>query len=275
MIYREGSNIPTEKARELCSVAEATISAMDKAIASLSRMTKSSRISLAVELENLVNNDDEGGSIYSRIEPINSNLFACVRANALNLYKAASSEPATNPDRRVTAGEYDSENPANMFSDAVDVFFEKEVVFIKVPMLWTRSGRQIKDASGKVITPDKNTLFLEELSLILDKKVKENAAAIDGFRSKTISFLYVYDSLPNNKTLVADNSNHDIDLVQDTVTQYFPGGDDPLFCSVFQSSVVSKDVPSGTYLTIARGSQTIIPITNVIKFWTEKNSTKK
>ena len=68
------------------------------------------------------------------------------------------------------------------------------------------------------------------------------------FKKKLVSFFFVYHTDTKD---IPDSDRHDTKTITDAITGWLPGGDAAASCSFFQKTLLTDDVPAGTFVVVS------------------------
>ena len=153
--------------------------------------------------------------------------------------------------------------------DRVVSHYESDGIFVRTPLLWNRQTfKKKKTANGKKTITTETVRFFRD-SVIESLLSNPGYASFDFsvYQEKTIQYLFIYSAKTAEKRRLVDADNHETKYVTDAICALLPSGDSALCCSFFYSTVITDDVPEGTYITITPELNRLKPANQIIEFW--------
>lgn len=202
--------------------------------------------------------------VYTKALEILDAFYFAIRKTTMELYHAALIWPSFAENGQVP-------NPGSVAQkkNIVQVYFTDRAMLVKTPMLWSRARRDII-LNGHEYRKKEDSLFREELIGEIINHPDFQKFDLSLFKPYILHFLYVYSPHSIKRGSVTDNDNHETKYIQDAITMFFPGGDNPFSCSVFLSADISSLIPEGTYITITPAQDGIKSAEEIELFWTSK-----
>lgn len=202
--------------------------------------------------------------VYTRAPEILDTFYASVRKGTMALYNAALIWPFVTENGQIRSIE--SACPTNK---TVQVFFEDRAIMARTPMLWSRARRDII-LNGREYKKKEDTIFREDLISEIREHPDFQQFDLSLFKQFILHFLYVYSPRSVRTGKVVDNDTHETKYIQDAITMFLPGGDNPFSCSIYLSAYISRLIPEGTYITVTPAQDEIQTAREIELFWKNK-----
>lgn len=208
--------------------------------------------------------------VYSKIPFIEEELIGALRIAAGKLYSLGAIYPevfAFEDDPFCADKHYQKIlTPENQ----VLAFLEPSSMFIRTPMLWNRQNMRVRGKDGRTIGAERSKNYCDAVNYAI--RLADNFFDYDfaQFQKKIIHYLFVYADFPANKIYIVDNDNHITKYITDAIVTFLPNGDHPLSCNMYFSAEQSKCIPEGTYITVTKGENGLIPQSEIVNFWHSK-----
>lgn len=200
--------------------------------------------------------------VDSKLAGIECDIDSCLRKNLSKIYELLTQTFRFSHDD----SEYKPGREQLLGDGSVEVHLEPEGVFIKLPMLALRSARYPKLKENRHVAE----LLRFDIVYAIEHAAGYESYDFRRFSCKILQFLYVYNVTQRNKNIaIADNDNHETKLVQDAIVLFTPGGDHGLSCSNYSKTVMTDDLPQGTYITLVEEKNGIMSAEKIIDKWAE------
>ncbi len=258
----EKSSIPREQVIAGIELAKASLDEVQASIRSLHECLQVGTALIESEEINL-DNSSFTPFVYSQIPRIEAEIISCLRVNAVRLYNASAHAIRYTPARNRTNEQSGKEM---LGGGLVEAHLESDGIYIRLPMLGSRNARP-----GKMKIDQANASnFRDSIVYAIEHNDHFRDYDFSRFDHKIIQYLYVYNlDLQGHSNRIIDNDNHNTKAIQDAVALYLPGGDFGLSCANYCASALSKEVPEGTYITVAAAKNGVKPSDEIIKKWVE------
>ena len=207
---------------------------------------------------------DPDSIVYTKAPEIINTFYASVREGTMALYNAALIWPSI-----IENGQIRSIESGCTTKKTVHVFFEDRAIMVRTPMLWSRARRDII-LNGREYKKKEATLFREDLMSEIKEHPDFQQLDLSLFKQYILHFLYVYSPRSVRTGKVVDNDTHETKYIQDAITMFLPGGDNPFSCSIYLSAYISRLIPEGTYITVTPAHDGIKSAEEIELFWTSK-----
>lgn len=265
--------MPCGEAHAVLDQLEATLKSVERSAISILNAVQRTKNGIEIERKMPgMADESSSNSTYSRSVLLAESLISNVRNNVLTLYKAAQTpllfESLSLENGQTIADFIQQEND----QDDVNVRLEEDAIYVKLPMLWTRDGRQVRSKNGRYLSPENSKIFRSEIIRKMVNSPKFLTYDVSKFSKKIIHFLYVFDAIPSNRHLVVDNDNHDTKYIQDAIVMNLPGGDNPLECFIYSSAALSQAVQPGTYVTVTPMKSGVKTNEEILRYWGGKEA---
>ena len=256
----ERLRLPREQVIAGIECGKATLDEVRASIRSLHECLQFGAVAVENEEINLKKSDDEQ-FVYCKILSIETEILTCLRVNAVRLYNASTHTIRYTPE---SSSESEQVGKECLGDRLVEVHLAPDGIFIRLPMLGSRNSRP-----GKAKLNQTNaSIFRDAIVYAIEHNSCFLTYDFARFDDKIIQFLYVYNLDKGSCShRIIDNDNHDTKAIQDAVALYLPGGDYGLTCSNYSESVLSKEVPEGTYITVIEAKSGVKPSSEIIQKW--------
>lgn len=144
-------------------------------------------------------------------------------------------------------------------SDQVTAYLEPDAIHIRLPML---SNRQSRSQSYT-----KDVMFADSVRYAVRSACNYDEYDFSRYKEKNVSFLFVYNSDAARRGWIADNDNHEIKFILDSVACHLPGGDTPLSTSIYLTTAVSDELEEGTFICVTPTPKKIPTATKIMNYW--------
>ena len=133
----------------------------------------------------------------------------------------------------------------------VSVYRWTDIVGIKCPMLARRlpDHKGEKDSRSRVNKFPK--FYQNEIDSLMQRMEIIPFSDLPNWLNKTLNFVYIYGSKEN----AIDTDSHEKKAVIDAITKRLPGGDSGLNVCISESTILSDEVPTATYIFMMKGRE--------------------
>lgn len=162
-----------------------------------------------------------------------------------------------------------------LHSDAIlpaidlDCALENDVFYLRLPMLWSRNNKLHKTAYGYNIGPEQSRMYKEVIGHAI-LKMPNCDDLFDRFTRKTFHYTFVYPDSKKKSYFIIDSDNHETKSVTDAVARFTKGHDDAQYCDFVYTTLLTNELPEGTYLTVFPSMKMSISDEKLIEFWKER-----
>ena len=256
---------------EADAVQESTVSTIKKA----KKVADNLRFRLNIfqndlEIEQNVTRNREASEVFTNTVSLSDEVFSTLRFACSELNSISNTPPAV--ELRTDPEEVKKRyfRTVVLPQDQVVSCLTDDAIFVRTPMLWSRNNRRVRGGKGRVIGPEKCTVYRDSVyySIVLDPAFSRYD--FSKFKKKIIHYLYVYRDLPTNKMYLIDNDNHETKHVTDAICRLLPAGDTPLNCNFYASAMLTDCVPEGTYITVTTMENGLMNEKEIVSFWSKR-----
>lgn len=163
-----------------------------------------------------------------------------------------------------------------LYSDAIlpaidlDCALENDVFYLRMPMLWSKNNKLHKTARGYNIGPEQSRMYKEVIGYAILKMPNYDDGFFDSFNRKTFHYTFVYPDDEKKSYFIIDSDNHETKSVTDAVARFTKGRDDAQYCDFVYTTLLTNELPEGTYLTVFPSMRTTISDEKLIDFWKKR-----
>lgn len=256
---------------EADAILKSTASAMKKA----SKVMDNLRFRLGVfqsdlEIEKGVVQRCESSEVFTNAPSLADEVYSALRFACNELTSVSCNPPAAEMRMDPETEKKRYYRAVVLPQDQVVSCLAENAIFVRTPMLWSRNNRRVRGGKGRVIGPEKCTVYRDSVyySILLDPDFQHYD--FTKFKRKIIHYLYVYRDLPANRMYLIDNDNHENKHVTDAIVRFLPAGDTPLNCNFCSSAMVTDLIPEGTYVTVTTMEDGVMDTGEIVDFWRKR-----
>lgn len=143
--------------------------------------------------------------------------------------------------------------------DMIIAQIEPGAMYIRTPLLFSRNHEK----SESPLARKGIQAYADAVNRAIEQADGYKDLDRDRLRTKTIFYLFVLDG----KARMIDNDNYDTTAVTNSIAGHLYGGDSPLTCRMVYDSVLSAELPAGTYITVLPASEPLPEKADIVARW--------
>ena len=142
----------------------------------------------------------------------------------------------------------------------------KGAIFIRIPQLGSQQSKQNRLQNGK------DVFFSDSIVYAMRCSEKFGTYDFSLFRSKLISYFFVYNRKTAARGWALDNDNHITKHTTDAICHFLPFGDTPGSTTILYRTLISDELVPGTYIVISpfQEGQRMITSAELVDKWAVK-----
>lgn len=143
--------------------------------------------------------------------------------------------------------------------DMIIAQIEPGAMYIRVPLLVSRNHEK----SESPLARKGIQAYADAVNRAIEQAAGYKDLDRDRLRTKTIFYLFVL----NGKARMIDNDNYDTTAITNSIAGHLYGGDSPLTCRMVYDSVLSAELPAGTYISVLPASEPLPDKADIVARW--------